>query len=120
MKPFALVLVALTATAFVRHVWAAPAAATDVVVDAAMAYPESLSSTPDGTLYIGSINRGEVYRALKGEKRATTWISKQAGNFGIVLGVLADARSNRLYICDNHGDSAYLKTFSLKTAGLIK
>lgn len=85
-----------------------------------MAFPESLTSAPNGTIYIGSINRGEVYRALPGEKRATTWISKQAGNFGIVLGVLADARSNTHYVCDDSGEHAYLKTFSLKTAGLIK
>jgi hypothetical protein len=113
MKAFAsvLVLAALATPAL---------AATDVVVDAPMAYPESLGSTPNGTLYIGSINRGEVYRALPGQKRATTWITKQAGNFGIVLGVLADARSGTLYVCDNNGDHAYLKTFSLKTAGLIK
>ncbi len=109
------------ASAFVLAALATPAlAATDVVVDVPMAYPESLGSTPNGTLYIGSINRGEVYRALPGQKRATTWISKQAGNFGIVLGVLADARSGTLYVCDNNGDRAYLKTFSLKTAGLIK
>ncbi len=108
-------------TAFVLAALSTPAlAATNVVVDAPMAFPESLTSTPNGTIYIGSINRGEVYRALPGQKRATTWISKQAGNFGIVLGVLADARSGTLYVCDDNGDHAYLKTFSLKTAGLIK
>lgn len=95
-------------------------AANDVIVDAPMAFPESLSSTADGTLYIGSMNRGEIYRARPGAKRATTWISKQAGNFGRVLGVLADAASGTLYVCDNNGDHAYLKTFSLKTAALIK
>ena len=95
-------------------------AATDVVVDAPMAFPESLSSTPNGTLYIGSLGRGEVYRALPGAKKATTWISKQAGNFGMVLGVLADAKSGTLYICDDQGEHAYLKTFSLKSAGLLK
>ncbi|HUE63213.1 MAG TPA: hypothetical protein VMO78_02460 [Rhizomicrobium sp.] len=109
------------ASAVILAALATPAlAATDVVVDAPMAYPESLGSTPNGTLYIGSINRGEVYRALPGQKHATTWISKQAGNFDIVLGVLADARSGTLYVCDNNGDHAYLKTFSLKTAGMIK
>jgi sugar lactone lactonase YvrE len=113
MKSFAtaLFLAALTTPAL---------AASDVVVDAPSAFPESLGSTPDGTIYIGSITRGEVYRALPGDKRAATWIGKQAGNFGIVLGVLADAPSNTLYVCDNHGDQAYLKTFSLKSGALIK
>jgi sugar lactone lactonase YvrE len=109
------------ATAFALAALTLPAlAATDVVVDAPMAFPESLTSTPNGTIYIGSINRGEVYRALPGAKRATTWISKQAGNFGIVLGVLADAPHGTLYVCDDNGDHAYLKTFSLKSAALMK
>jgi len=109
------------AAAFALAALTVPAlAATDVVVDAPMAFPESLTSTPNGTLYIGSLGRGEVYRALPGQKRATTWISKQAGNFGMVLGVLADAKSGTLYVCDDQGDHAYLKTFSLKSAGLLK
>jgi hypothetical protein len=106
----AVLLVALTAPAF----------AADVTVDVPMAFPESLSSTANGTLYIGSMNLGAVYRALPGEKVAKTWISKEAGNFGRVLGVLADFPSRTLYVCDNNGANAYLKTFSLKTAALLK
>lgn len=106
---------------FVLALLALPAqAATDVTVNVPMAFPESLSSTPNGTIYIGSMNLGAVYRAKRGEKQATTWISKDAGNFGRVLGVLAHAPSATLYVCDNNGDHAYLKTFSLKTAALIK
>jgi hypothetical protein len=107
----AVILAALTAPAF---------AASDVTVDTPMAFPESLSSTANGTLYIGSMNLGAVYRALPGEKVAKTWISKDAGNFGRVLGVLADFPSRTLYVCDNNGDDAYLKTFSLKTSALLK
>ena len=56
-------------------------AATDVVVNVPMAFPESLTSTPNGTLYIGSMNLGAVYRALPGQKTATTWISKTGRQF---------------------------------------
>jgi hypothetical protein len=111
MKLFAatVILAALTAPAF----------AADVVVDVPMAFPESLTSTANGTVYVGSMNLGAVYRALPGEK-TTTWISKEAGNFGKVLGVLADYPSRTLYVCDNNGANAYLKTFSLKTSALLK
>jgi hypothetical protein len=114
MKTFAaaLVLAALTVPAL--------AAATDVVVTAPMAFPESLTSTSNGIVYIGSMNLGAVYRAVPGERAASTWISKEAGNFGRVLGVLADFPSRTLYVCDDNGDHAYLKTFSLKTSGLMK
>ena len=96
------------------------AAVTDVTVSRPMSFPESLTSTSDGTVYVGSMNLGEVYRALPGSRRATTWISKERGGFGRVLGVLADARTNTLYVCDNNGDKAYLKTFSTRTAALFK
>jgi hypothetical protein len=96
------------------------AAGKDVTVQTPMAFPESITSTANGTLYIGSMNLGEVYRVLPGETRATTWISKEAGNFGRVLGVLADFPSRTLYVCDNNGARAFLKTFSLKTAALMK
>lgn len=110
----------LRASAFILVALTAPAFAADVTVDVPMAFPESLSSTANGTLYIGSMNLGAVYRALPGEKVAKTWISKEAGNFGRVLGVLADFPTRTLYVCDNNGDHAYLKTFSLKTAALLK
>jgi hypothetical protein len=110
-------------TAFVLAALAAPvwaAVPTDVVLDAPMAFPESLTSTANGTVYIGSMNLGAVYRALPGQKVAKTWISKDAGNFGRVLGVLADMPSRTLYVCDDHDDQAYLKTFSLRSAALLK
>jgi hypothetical protein len=111
----------LLASAVLLAALTAPAmAASDVTVDVPMAFPESLTSTANGTVYVGSMNLGAVYRALPGEKRATTWISKEAGNFGRVLGVLADFPSRTLYVCDNNGEHAYLKTFSLKTSGLLK
>jgi hypothetical protein len=95
-------------------------AASDVTVSTPMAFPESLTSTPDGTVYIGSMNLGEIYRAAPGSAQATTWISKEKGGFGRVLGLLADARNDTLYVCDNNGDKAYLKTFSLRGASLTK
>jgi hypothetical protein len=111
----------LLASAVLLAALTAPAmAASDVTVDVPMAFPESLTSTANGTVYVGSMNLGAVYRALPGEKRATTWISNEAGNFGRVLGVLADFPSRTLYVCDNNGEHAYLKTFSLKTSGLLK
>ena len=99
---------------------ATSALAADITVDVPMAFPESLTSTANGTLYIGSMNLGAVYRALPGETKAVTWVGKEAGNFGMVLGVLADFPRRTLWVCDNHGPNAYLKAFSLKSAALIK
>jgi sugar lactone lactonase YvrE len=111
----------LLATSLLFAALASPAfAANDITVLTPMAFPESLTSTANGTIYIGSLSQGEVYRALPGERVAKTWISKDAGKFGLVLGVLADAKSSTLWVCDNNGDHAYLKTFSLKTSAPMK
>jgi len=86
-------------------------------------FPESLSSTKDGTLYVGSFNLGGVVKAAPGGK-AEQFIQPGAGGSRSVLGVLADENSGTLYICSNDitgfgvpgpGDTkgAWLKTFDL-------
>jgi sugar lactone lactonase YvrE len=94
--------------------------ASDVTVTEKMAFPESLTSTQDGTLYIGSMNLGALYRAAPGAATATTFISREAGGFGKVLGVLADQKSNTLWVCDNDGARASLKTFALRSGAKMK
>ncbi len=113
MKRFALSLLFAAA--------ATPAlAATDITLNVPMAFPESLTSTADGTVYIGGLSSGAVYRAAPGAATAAPFISKQAGQFGLVLGVLADSATDTLWVCDDNGDKAYLKTFALKSGSLKK
>ena len=63
----------------------------DIRIDDTGVYPESLSASPDGAIYIGSI-KGVVFRAPPGASVAKPWIRPTAQN-GIlsILGVLADA-----------------------------
>ena len=79
--------------------WAAPP--PDVRIDDVNVYPESLSSGPDGSLYIGSM-KGIVFRARPHAALAEAWIQPTAEN-GILslLGVLVDARSNTLWLCSS-------------------
>jgi streptogramin lyase len=88
-------------------------------------FPESLSSTPDGTLYVGSLNLGGVVKVVPGGK-ATPLIPRGAADSRSVLGVLADESSGTLYICSNDMSGigvrgptdvkgAFLKTFDLHT-----
>ncbi len=80
---------------------ATAAAAADVRIDDVNVYPESLSSGPDGSLYIGSM-KGIVFRARPHAAIAEAWIQPTAEN-GILslLGVLVDAKSNTLWLCSS-------------------
>src|SRR6202162_68011 len=86
-------------------------------------FPESVTSTKDGTLYVGSFNLGGVVKAVPGGK-AEQFIKPGAAGSRSVLGVLADEKSGMLYVCSNDitgfgvpgpGDTkgAWLKIFDL-------
>lgn len=63
--------------------------------------PESLTSSRDGTVYFGSTAKGTIYRAAPGASRAEPWILAANAGLTRVLGVLADERSNTLWVCQN-------------------
>jgi sugar lactone lactonase YvrE len=63
-------------------------------------FPESLTSTRDGTLYVGSLNLGGVVRIAPGGK-AEQFVQPGAAGSRSVLGVLADETSGTLYVCSN-------------------
>jgi hypothetical protein len=91
----------------------------EVLIPDARAFPESLSSTSDGALLIGSQARGMIFRAAPGAVKAEPFIQPGTNGLQSVLGVLADERSGMLWVCSNdlsspNGKSA-LKGFDLKT-----
>jgi sugar lactone lactonase YvrE len=72
-------------------------------------FPESITSTADGAIIIGSWGTSTIWRIPAGENIAAQWIDASS-NQGPLLGVLADERSGRLLVCQ-----AGVKTFDLKT-----
>lgn len=82
-------------------------------------FPESITSTSDGTLIIGSLGKGMIFRAAKGAATAEPWIQPGTNGLNSVLGVLADEKSGTLWVCSNSldgkGEPTALKTFNLKT-----
>jgi sugar lactone lactonase YvrE len=72
-------------------------------------FPESITSTADGAIIIGSWGTNTIWRIPARENIAGQWID--AGDSkGPLLGVLADEKSGRLLVC-----KAGVKTFDLKT-----
>jgi sugar lactone lactonase YvrE len=91
-------------------------------------FPESVTSTKDGTLYVGSFNLGGVVKVAPGGK-AEQFIKPGADGSRSTLGVLADEKGGLLYVCSNDitgfgvpgpGDTkgAWLKVFDLKSGAL--
>ncbi len=125
MLTTALILGALAAPAagVAREAHGAAGPLPDIVMDGTDLYPESMSSGPDGTVYIGSM-KGIVFRAKPGSHQARAWIKPTAAN-GILtlLGVLVDAPSHTLWLCSDPGalrsppvtGTASLMAFDLRT-----
>jgi sugar lactone lactonase YvrE len=62
-------------------------------------FPESLTSTRDGTLYFGSLGQDSVYRATPKSSKADTWIRARSNGLQTVLGVFADEAAGTLWVC---------------------
>jgi hypothetical protein len=118
---------ALRAAAIVLTLGAAGAARAEMAPVGApdKSFPESITSTSDGALYVGSFNLGGVMKISPGGK-AEQLVKPGAGDSRSTLGVLADETSGTLYVCSNDisgsgvsGPSevkgAWLKTFDLKS-----
>ena len=75
-------------------------------------------------MYFGSTAKGTIYRAAPGAAQAEPWIQASAAGLTNVLGVLADDKTNTLWVCQNNtggrggapvvGQTA-LRSFDLKS-----
>lgn len=85
---------------------------------------ENLTSSRDGTVYFGSMSKGTIYRAAPGAAKAEPWILASTAGLTRVLGVLADDKTNTLWVCQNATDGrdgtpvtgqTALRSFDLKS-----
>src|SRR5579863_514243 len=107
---------------------AAVAAAQSIALPGLRAFPESITSTADGTLFIGRIGDGGILRANSRSGDVAVFVPPGASETRSILGVFADERANTLWACSNDlsalggrsssGDSrSALKGFDLQTGG---
>jgi sugar lactone lactonase YvrE len=96
---------------------------TEITLPGTLVFPESITSTADGTLIVGSLGHGNVSRIAPGKTTAEEWIKAGTGGLNQVLGVYADEKGKTLWVCSNkmdaNGEATSVKAFDLKT-GAIK
>ena len=112
---------ALSATALIFvtvDAYAAPAI-TEITLPGARVFPESITSTADGTLIVGSLGHANVMRIAPGKSMAEEWIKPGSGGLNQVLGVFADEKEKVLWVCSNNlenkGEATSVMAFDLKS-----
>jgi DNA-binding beta-propeller fold protein YncE len=70
------------------------------------AYPESISAASNGTLYVGSLATGGVWRIKPQAGAVEEWIKPGAFGSRSILGVLVDEKANLLWVCSNDFSSS--------------
>lgn len=93
---------------------------TEITLPGTRLFTESITSTKDGTLIIGSLGKADVSRIPYGTTTVTEWIKPGANGLNAVYGVYADEKHKTLWVCsdqynDGTGDRPAVKTFDLKT-----
>ena len=97
---------------------------TQVTINDTGVVAENVTSSRDGTVYFGSMSKGTIYRAAPGAAQAEPWILASFAGLTRVLGVLADDRTNTLWVCQNATDArggapatgqTALRSFDLKS-----
>jgi hypothetical protein len=92
----------LALTAVLLHCCFVPMATSapvEITVDGTNIFPENITSTPDGTVFVGSMVTPVIYRALPGAATAEPWIHFTGDMIGTSWGVLADTASHSLWAC---------------------
>ena len=83
-------------------------------------FPENITSTEDGTLYVGSLGSGGIIRIKPGSAKAEIWIKPGAFGSRSIFGVLADERSNTLWACSNDLSTLGVVVASMEKGSALK
>src|SRR4029077_8287543 len=119
---------ALAGALFSSVLWmtAAEAGPSSIELPGERAFPESITSARDGTLFVGRLGEGGVVRADPRTGAAVVFVASGAAGSRSITGVFADDASGTLWACSNDlsalgGPSegrdrgAVLKAFDLRT-----
>jgi len=80
---------------------ATPPQLDSIAIPGTEAFPESITSRSDGTLYIGRLGDGGIVRVKPHTHEAAIFVQTGALGSRSILGVFADEASNTLWACSN-------------------
>jgi sugar lactone lactonase YvrE len=111
--PFALSLVAIVSVYAAEPI-------TEITLPGSRLFTESLTSTKDGTLFAGSVGKGNVVRIPYQTTTVTEFIKPGSNGLNSVFGIYADEKHKTLWVCSDRweegkGDPPAVKTFDLTT-----
>jgi sugar lactone lactonase YvrE len=92
----------------------------NVIVPGSSDFPESITSTADGTLFMSSMAGGRIFRAVPGAGEAAEWIKPGTNGLLSALGVLADEKTDTLYACSPDLSGAGIKITTGQPPGALK
>jgi streptogramin lyase len=120
------------ASALAAYVWGlshraarSTAAPAELLIPGEKIYPESITTTADGRIIIGSISARTIYVVKPGVATAEPWIQPDDEPALGILGVFADEKAKTLWACfssihDVKQPPSTLKAFDLQTGALKK
>src|SRR5258707_10483950 len=79
----------------------ADAGPSSIALPGARAFPESITSTSDGTLFIGRLGEGGIVRANPRTGEAALFVAPGPSGSRSITGVFADDASGTLWACSN-------------------
>src|SRR5580658_9751532 len=68
-----------------------------ITVDGEKVFPESMTSSADGSVYFGSIGNKMIYRAAPGSDKAEAFVQPGTDSVQSTFGVYADNKTNTLW-----------------------
>jgi len=71
-------------------------------------FPEGVTVDENGTLYVGSMDEGRIFKAAAGATEAEPFIEAGANDLVSVLGLYADDATGTLWACSSDADNAQL------------
>lgn len=75
------------------------AAPAEIIIPGEKVFPESLTSSAEGSVIVGSVGARTIFRAKHGAATAEAWIAPGTGGAQGIFGVFADDESNTLWAC---------------------